>query len=90
MMKKSASWMHLGGMRWARRPGAGIPNYQFSKKIPHHRPQTSRTITHALRAPARWRITKKNTYALRLGVFMGGPKKPLANFKDSKGGPTRP
>ena len=28
------------------------PDYQFSKKTPHHRPQCTRTLSHALRAPA--------------------------------------
>ena len=48
-----------GVRRWAGHGGAGILGpltYKFSKKTLHHRPQCTRTLSHALRAPARWRI----------------------------------
>ena len=34
----------------------GPANYQFLKKTKHHSPHTIKTLSHALRAPARWRI----------------------------------
>ena len=44
-----------GREQCGRKGGAGIlgpPNYQFSKKTTHHTPQTTRTLSHALRASA--------------------------------------
>ena len=51
--KKDAFWTPLRGVRPRAGHGSagilGLPNYQFPKTTPHHSPQTSRTITHALR-----------------------------------------
>ena len=38
----------------------GPPNYQFLKKTTHHRPQTTRTLSHALRASAVADLHKRN------------------------------
>ena len=56
MMKKRCVLEAPGWVRrWAWQAGGwilGPPDYQFSKKTTHHTPQTTRTLSHALRASA--------------------------------------
>ena len=50
-MRFGSPW--VGAFDGARYGTAGIlgpPNYQFLKKTTHHTPQTSKTLSHALRA----------------------------------------
>ena len=77
MMKKDAFWKPPGGGNpCTRYGGAGIlgpPHYQFSKKTPHHSPQTKEHLVTPC-AQARWRI-------INVKNLLWNKKKQLCNTK---------